>query len=214
MAPSDSGPPSPSEALVRRSESSTVPWRGDEHVVQVEAAVEAGLPRGEVELDLYTQGFSAGMTVEDSFDGAIVARGRTVLDEKQLRASLRPPLQYLGVTMDSVELRVHDGEFELRVAKAAAEAQKPALDSGKITLKLWFGFGLLGLTCYQLLAPALGGLLWGIGLLLGGWQLRQGMANGRMMLAGRMAIGLGMLAQEDKMILPPVNAPTQDIAPG
>ena len=53
--------------------------------------------------------------------------------------------------------------------------------------------------------------VWGIGLMLGGWQLRQGMASGRAMLAGRLAIGLGMLAQEEKIILPPVDSPTEEL---
>ncbi|MEX1368216.1 MAG: hypothetical protein AB1Z98_34115, partial [Nannocystaceae bacterium] len=113
-----------------------------------------------------------------------------------------------GVTMDAVKVRVHDGDFELRVAKHAAESSQPSLESGKITLKLWFGFGLLGFACYQMIAPALAAIIWGIGLMLGGWQLRQGMASGRAMLAGRLAIGLGMLAQEEKIILPPADSPT------
>ncbi len=209
----DDGPPS-AEALARRGPTATSPWRGDEHLVQVEAAAEAGLPRNDVELDSYMQGFSAGMTIDDSFDGAIVARGRTVLDHDQLLRSVRPPLKYLGIAFDDIKLRVHDGEFELRIAKNAAEASRPALESGKLTLRLWFGFGLLGLTCYQLFSPALGGILWGIGLLLGGLQLRRGMASGRAMLAGRVAMGLGMLAQQEQIILPPANAPTQDVLPG
>ncbi|MCA9653167.1 MAG: hypothetical protein H6712_33930 [Myxococcales bacterium] len=206
MARSDDSPKA--GALVRSKPGAVAPWRGDDHLLELEAAQEAGLARGEVELDLYTQGFSSGMVIEDPYDGAIVARGRTVLSDKELRQSLRPPLQYLGVTMDAVKLRVHDGEFELRVAKHAAEASQPSLESGKLTLKLWFGFGVLGIACYQIIAPALAAVVWGIGLMLGGWQLRQGMASGRAMLAGRLAIGLGMLAQEEKIILPPVNAPT------
>jgi len=199
-------------SLARRPGGAAAPWRGDEHRLQVEAASEAGLARGDVELDLYTHGFSAGMTVDDPLDGAIVARGRTVLREGELRRSLRPALQYLGVPTDAVKLRIHDGTFELRVSKHAAEASRPALDSGKQALKLWIGFGLLGLACMQLLSPALAGLVWGVGLLLGGRQLRRGMASGRAMLAGRLAIGLGMLAQEEKIILPPLDAPTEDLS--
>lgn len=200
------------KALARTPGTDVEPWRGDDHLVKVEAAAEAGLPRNEAELDLYTKGFSAGMTVEDDHDGAIVARGRTVLSDRELRKSVRAPLQYLGVAMDAVKVRVHDGDFELRVAKHAAEASQPALESGKVALKLWFGFGLLGLAVYQVLAiPAGAAILWGIGLMLGGWQLRQGMASGRMMLAGRLAVGLGMLAQEEKIILPPGDAPTHEL---
>lgn len=197
-------------ALARREGAAAVPWRGDDHLLEVEAAVEAGLPRSEVELDLYTRGFSSGMTVEDPLDGAIVARGRTVLKERELGRCLRPALQYLGVGMDSVKLRVHDGSFELRVAKHTAEASTPALESGKDALKVFVGFGLLGFAAYQIIMPAVGGVIWGIALLLGGWLLRQGMASGRMMLAGRIAMGLGMLAQEEKIILPPVDPPTEE----
>jgi len=39
------------------------------------------------------------------------------------------------------------------------------------------------------------------------------MASGRSMLAGRLALGLGMLAQEEKIILPPLDAPTEDLDP-
>ncbi|MCA9710660.1 MAG: hypothetical protein KDK70_32760 [Myxococcales bacterium] len=202
---------SKARALARRAGTAARPWRGDDHVLEVEAAVEAGLSRSAVELDLYTHGFSAGMTIEDPFDGAIVARGRTVLKEPELRRSLRPALQYLGVGMDAVELRVHDGNFELRVAKQTAESSTPALESGKDALKVFVGFGLLGLLAYQVIMPAVGGIIWGIALLLGGWLLRQGMASGRMMLAGRIAIGLGMLAQEEKIILPPVDSPTEEL---
>jgi len=49
--------------------------------------------------------------------------------------------------------------------------------------------------------------------LVGGWQLRRGMASGRAMLAGRLAVGLGMLAQAEKVILPPLDAPTEDFDP-
>lgn len=183
-------------------------------MLQVEAAIEAGLSRGSVELDLYTEGFSAGMTIHDPHDGAIVARGRTVLDAKELRRSLRAPLQYLGVAMDSVEIRVHDGVFEIRVTKRAADNSQPSLDSGMFALKIWFGAGVLGVIAYQLLVPYLAAILWGIGLLLGAWQLKQGMASGRAMLAGRLAIALGMLAQEEKIILPPADAPTHELTEG
>lgn len=194
--------PTKQQALARQG-ADDEPWRGDDHMVKVEAAQEAGLARNEVEFELYTSGFSQGMTIEDPHDGAIVARGRTVLDAKELRRSFRAPLQYLGVTMDAVKVRVHDGDFELRIGKHAAEASQPSLESGKIALKLWFGFGMLGIACYQIIMPAVAGVVWGIGLMLGGWQLRKGMASGRAMLAGRVAIGLGMLAQEEKIILPP-----------
>jgi len=195
-------------SLARREVDAAAGWRGDEHLLQVEAAGEAGLSRRDVELELYTRGFSSGMTVEDPHDGAIVARGRTVLTEPELLRSLKPPLLYLGVSLDAVKVRVHDGDFELRVAKHAAESSTPALESGKDALKVFVGFGLLGLAAYQIILPAVGGIIWGVALLLGGWLLRQGMASGRMMLSGRLAMGLGMLAQEEQIILPPADSPT------
>ena len=143
-----------------------------------------------------------------------MARGRTVLREAELRKSLRPALQYLGIAADAVALRVHDGSFELRVAKRAAEAARPAIESGKLALRTWVGTGLVGIAFHQMVAPAAAGFVWGIGLLVGGWQLRRGMASGRAMLAGRLALGLGMLAQEEKIILPPLDAPTEDREPG
>lgn len=205
-----------SRALARRPGSATRPWRGDDHRLQLEAASEAGLSRSDLqktELDLYTEGFASGITIDDPLDGAIVARGRTVLREAELRRSLRPALAYLGLRAEVVALRVHDGSFELRVARQAAEGARPALESGKAALGTWLGSGLLGIACYQLVAPAAAGLLWAAGLLVGGWQLRRGMASGRAMLAGRLALGLGMLAQEEKIILPPLDAPTEDFGP-
>lgn len=199
----------PEGALVRSEPAAAAPWRGDDHVLEVEAAAEAGLARSEVELDLYTKGFSAGMSVEDSFDGAIVARGRTVLSEAQLRKSLRPMLQYLGATADAVKVRVHDGEFELRLAKHAAEASQPVITTGKLTLKLWLVVAVLGYAAYHLITPVAAAIVWGGGLMLGGWLMRRGVASGRAMLASRLALGLGMLAQEEKIILPPAELPAR-----
>jgi hypothetical protein len=204
---------SASRALARRPGAAPRPWRGDDHKLQLEAAAEAGLPRSQTELELYTEGFAGGLTLEDPLDGAIVARGRTVLREAELRKSLRPALQYLGLAADAIALRVHDGSFELRVARHAAEAARPALESGKAALRTWVGVGLVGIACYQLVAPAVAGILWGIGLMVGGWQLRRGMASGRALLAGRLALGLGMVAQSEKIILPPLDAPTEDFDP-
>jgi hypothetical protein len=203
----------PTASLARRPGQAATPWRGDEHRVRVEAAAEVGLPRSQVELELYTDGFASGMTVEDPFDGAIVARGRTVLRESELHRSLRPVLQYLGVGPDAIALRVHDGSFELRVGKHVAEASHPALASGQRTLRLWLGAAFVGALCYWLVAPAVAGVVWSVGLLLGGWQLRRGMSGGRAMLAGRVAMGLGMLAQAEKVILPPCDAPTDEQDP-
>ena len=46
-------------------------------------------------------------------------------------------------------------------------------------------------------------LVWGMTLLLGAWSLRRGLVSGRTMLAARLAVGLGMLAHEEQLILPP-----------
>jgi hypothetical protein len=181
-------------------------WRGDEHQLQVEAAAEAGLVKSEAELESFTQGFSGGITVEDPADGAIVAHGRTVLSTQQLRKNLLPALRYLGIPKDAVAVRVHDGKFELRIAKRVAESANPVLAAGKLALQVWIGFGLLGLAAYNLVAPFVAAIVWGVGLALGGWQLRRGLATGRAMLAARLAIGLAMIAQEDKLILPPAES--------
>lgn len=190
--------------------SSRPAWRGDEHRLQVAAAAEAGLDRSKVEVDLYSQAFSHGMTVEDPYDGAIVARGRTVLGRKELFDTLRPTLHYLGVARDAVRIQVHDGSFELRIGRRAAEASSPALDSAKLALQLWIGFGLVGLAAYMFLPMGFAAIAWGVGLVVGGWQLRRGLASGRAMLGARLALALGMLAQEEKLILPPLQDETGD----
>lgn len=172
--------------------------------MRVAAAKEAGLTESEVAIDLYTQGFKAGLVLEDPYDGAIVAHGRTALRQEELSRALRPVLQFLGVPRDGSNLRVHDGEFELRVAKRVADASRPALDSGKVALQLWIGFGLLGFAAYHWIATPLAAILWGVGLLLGAWQLRRGIASGRAMLSARLTVALGMLAHEGQLILPPV----------
>jgi hypothetical protein len=205
--------PPASRALAPRPAAAVRPWRGDDHKLQLEAAAEAGLSRSQIELDLYTEGFAGGITLHDPFDGAIVARGRTVLREAELRKSLRPALEYLGLGPDAVALRVHDGSFEIRVAKHAADGGRPALESGKAALRTFVGVGVMGVACYQLVAPAAAAVLWGIGLLVGGWQLRRGMASGRALLASRLARGLGMVAQAETIILPPLDAPTEDFDP-
>jgi len=187
-----------------------LPWRGDEHRLRVAAAKEAGLTESDVAVELYTQGFKAGLVLEDAYDGAIVARGRTALRQDELLRALRPALQFLGVPRDGSKLRVHDGQFELRVAKHVADASRPALDSGKLALQLWIAFGLLGFAAYHFVATPVAAILWGVGLMLGAWQLRRGMASGRAMLSARLAVALGMLAHEGQLILPPVVSGGED----
>jgi hypothetical protein len=183
----------------------TRPWSGDEHKLQVEAASEAGLEANEVELELFTEGFKAGMVLQDRADKAIVLQGRTILARGELKKALTPLTRFLQVPMSEVGVQVHDGKFELRVSNTAAERAAPALDSAKVALKTFFGFGLMGLLAMQLFKP-LAAIVWGVGLLLGGYALREGLVNGRSMLAGHFVLGLGMLAQEEGLILPPAEA--------
>ena len=89
-------------------------WRGDEHKLQVQAAQEAGLPANQVALDLYTEGFKAGLQERDPADGSIVLRGRTVLKAEELERSLRPALRFLRIGPEAARARVFDGKFELR----------------------------------------------------------------------------------------------------
>jgi hypothetical protein len=180
------------------------PWRGDEHRLQVSAAKEAGLAPDDVEVELYTEGFSAGMTLEDPYDGAIVARGRTALREPELLRSLRAPLVYLGVPRDAIKVRISDGRFELRVSKHAADGSRPSLESAKYALQVWIGFGLLGIAAMQFFPSYVAAFVWSAGLLLGAWQLRRGLVTGRAMLSARLAMALAMLAKEEQLVLPPV----------
>lgn len=190
------------------------PWRGDEHELRLSAAREAGLASeelNEVELELFTEGFKAGMLLDDPSDRSIVLRGRTILREKQMSRALNPTLRFLSVPRDQVALRIHDGEFELRIARNAAEAAKPALESAKLTLKLWLGAGLSGFLAWNVLSlDWLAAIIWGVALVTGGYVLRQGTISGRSLLAARLTLSLAILAQEEKLILPParpVNGP-------
>lgn len=192
-----------SKALAKKGEDALEPWSGDEHRIRSAAAKEAGLDATSVEADFFTEGFKAGIVMQDPFDGAIVARGRTVLKEKELFRSLRPALQYLGVRKDDYQVKVSGDRFELRVSKQVAEQSSPVLESAKLALQVFIGFGVLGFAAYQWMPQAVAGIIWGVGLLLGGWQLRQGLVSGRAMLGARLAMALGMLAQEEQLILPP-----------
>lgn len=192
-----------STALVPKGDGATVPWSGDEHRIRVSAAKEAGLDVAAVESDSFTEGFKAGVVLQDPYDGALVARGRTVLKEKELFRSLRPALQYLGVRKDDYKVKVSGNKFELRVAKQVAEQTAPVLDASKVALMVFIGFAAVGFGSYLYVSTALAGVLWGAGLLFGGWQLRRGVVSGRAMLGARLSMALGMLAQEEKLILPP-----------
>ncbi len=197
------------KALARRPETAAA-WSGDEHRIRSAAAKEAGLDATSVESDFFTEGFKAGIVVEDPFDGALVARGRTVLKEKELFRSLRPALQYLGVRKDDYKVKVSGDTFELRVAKHVAEQTAPVMDASKAALMVFVGFAGVGFASYLYVSTALAGVLWGVGLLFGGWQLRRGVVSGRAMLGARVAMALGMLAQEEQLILPPA---VEDLEP-
>lgn len=177
-------------------------WSGDEHRLQVGAAREAGLPAAEVALDLYTQGFKAGLTEKDPADNAIVLRGRTVLKVAELERCLRPMLRFLRIGPDSARMRVFDGQFEVRIAAQAAEASDSVQGAARQVLLMWIGGGLLGWWLMKTSQIATM-LIWGITLLLGALMLRRSLVSGRTMLAARLAVGLGMLAHEEQLILPP-----------
>ncbi len=181
------------------------PWSGDEHRLQVLAAKEAGLPTTDVALDLYTEGFKRGLTEKDPADNAIVLRGRTVLKVAELERCLRPMFRFLRIGPDSVRTRIFDGQFEVRIAAQAAEATDSVQGAARTVLMMWIGGGLLGwwlMTTSQVATM----LIWGITLLLGALMLRRSLVSGRTMLAARLAVGLGMLAHEEQLILPPGDA--------
>lgn len=184
------------------SSPSSTPWSGDEHRLQVVAAREAGLPAAEVALELYTEGFKAGLTESDPADKAIVLRGRTVLKLHELERCLRPMLRFLRVGPDSVRMRIFDGKFEVRIAAQAADANESVQGAARSVLLMWIAGGLLG---WWLMATSQVAtmLIWGITLLMGAMMLRRSLVSGRTMLAARLAVGLGMLAHEEQLILPP-----------
>lgn len=193
-----------SKLPARKGETSAAGWSGNEHRLVADAAAEAGLDRSDTEVDSFTQGFSNGIVIDDPYDGAIVARGRTVLGTAELGKALRPAMTYLGVSKTDYKVKVERGDFEVRVAKRAADGSSPALEHGKLALQVWVGFGLLGVAAYQFLPSFVSAIVWGAGLLLGAWQLRRGLASGRAMLGAQLALALGMLAHEEQLILPPV----------
>lgn len=179
-------------------------WRGDEHALQVQAAREAGLPAGQAAIDLYTEGFRRGLDERDPADGAIVLRGRTVLRAEEMLRSLKPMLRFLRIGPDAIGLRVVEGEFELRVAGRAADAGEAVQGAVRTVLLIWVVSGLIGfalLGSSQMAAL----LVWSAGLLVGGSALRRGQISGRTMLAARLAVGLGIVAHEEQLILPPAS---------
>ena len=177
-------------------------WRGDEHKLQVLAAQEAGLASGQTAVDLYTEGFKSGITERDPADGAIVLRGRTILKTEELEQCLKPMLRFYQVGGDAVRTRVFDGQFEIRVAAQVAEASASVQGAARTVLLMWIAGGLLGWWMLGVSRVATF-LVWGITLMVGALSLRRGLVSGRTMLAARMAVGLALLAHEEKLILPP-----------
>jgi hypothetical protein len=182
--------------------SAGAPWSGDDHKLAVAAAKEAGLDTVELEVESYTEGFKTGLVLDDPADHAIVLRGRTILREKQLLSQLRPTFKFLRLSKDMIGLRIHDGNFELRIARSAADQAAPATDSSKLALLVWIAAGVLGYALGQLFAPA-SAVIWGLGLLAGAYILRSGLVNGRSLLAARLLTSLAMMAQEEQLVLPP-----------
>lgn len=177
-------------------------WRGDEHKLQVQAAQEAGLAPTQVAVELYTEGFKLGLQERDPADGAIVLRGRTVLKAEELERSLRPMLRFLRIGPDAARARVFDGQFELRIVAQAAEASAAMHGAANLVLSLWLASGLLGWWLLSV-SRAATFVVWGLSLIVGAYSLRRGLVSGRTMLAARLAVGLGMLAHEEQLILPP-----------
>lgn len=187
-------------------------WRGDEHRELVQAAKEAGLPAKATELDLFTKAFAASTVLDDPQDHAVVVRGRTTLTDKELLKCLYPTLRFLRLSKDDVAARVYDGSFELRICARAAQTAPSNIGHAKVALQIMLGAGLLGWAFMQF-AQWLTALVWGAGLLTAGWVLRRGLVSGRAILGARLANSLGILAQEEGLILPEAGAgnPGQDL---
>lgn len=181
-----------------------VEWRGDEHRLQTQAAAEAGLEPANAALALFRQGFARGLTVRDPVDGAIVLRGRTVLRRDQLHAAVVDAFGHLGLGR-GVAVRVHDGEFELRVAAAAIEGSAPALDVTRRALLAFVVGGLVGLFFLRS-SSALALLAFSFGLLGGAYTLRSGLHRARAAIAGRLVDELARLAHHQQLILPAAGA--------
>ena len=145
-------------------------------------------------------------------DGSIVLRGRTVLKKKQLLESLLPLLGFMNVSRGEAALRIHDGSFELRVAGRVAEAAKPTLDSAKAALWIFSAAALFGFLGMKFVWAPIAAIVWSAGLIGGGLVLRSGLVNGRSRMGARLAMGLGMLAQEEGLVLPPDEAALDRLA--
>lgn len=198
MPDADGGRPE-SAALVGRGDDG---WRGDEHALQVAAGEEAGLTRDAVALDLYRRGFAHGLTARDPVDGALVLRGRTVLTDAQLLAAMKKIFRHLHLAIDGLRVRVHDGAFEVRIAESVASNTSALVDAMRRALLAFVGGGLAGLLLYST-AASFALVAFSVGLLIGAWILRRGLADGRVAFAVRMVEELALLADREQLILPP-----------
>lgn len=178
-------------------------WRGDEHNLQLSAAEEAGMAADELSLDLFRKGFIGGLAIRDPLDHAMVLRGRTVLDEAQLKPSLRRVFTHLHLGANNFSVKVVDGEFELRVADEVAQGAGSATDAMRRALFVFVVSGLAGLFFFKT-AGAASLLFWGVGLIVGSTIVRRGIAQGRVQLAARLVDELALLAHHEQLILPPV----------
>lgn len=177
-------------------------WRGDDHALQVAAAEEVGLTRGEVALDLYRRGFARGLRARDPLDGALVLRGRTVLTGDQLLAAMKKIFRHLHLAADGLRVRVHDGVFEVRIAESVANNTSALVDAMRRALLAFVGGGIAGLLLYST-AASFALVAFSLGLLVGAWILRRGLADGRVAFAVRMVEELALLADREQLILPP-----------
>ncbi len=188
-------------------------WRGDDHNLELSAAEEAGLSADEVSLDLFRKGFIGGLAIRDPLDHAMVLRGRTVLDESQLKPSMRRIFAHLRLGANNFSVKVVDGEFELRVADEVAQGAGSATDAMRKGLLVFVISGLAGLLFFKT-AGAASLLFWGVGLLVGSSIVRRGIKKGRIQLAARLVEELALLAHHEQLILPPAKASAAPLAIG
>ena len=188
-------------------------WRGDDHNLELGAAEEAGLSADEVSLDLFRKGFIGGLAIRDPLDHAMVLRGRTVLDEAQLKPSLRRIFAHLRLGANNFSVKVDDGEFELRVADEVAQGAGSATDAMRQALLVFVVSALAGLFFFKT-AGAVSLLFWGGGLLIGSTIVRRGIKKGRIQLAARLVEELALLAHHEQLILPPSTANPSPLAIG
>ena len=173
--------------------------------MRVSAGREVGLARREVALDSFQEGFARGVTMVDGVDGALVLRGRTVLDAGQLWETLAEPLRRQGLGSGGVDVVVVDGDFEVRVDRGAlmrAGAIRPVGGAAGVSVGVAVGvalsgvsLGLSGLASGPLLAVILVGLAVGAGGLHLSWSRR--------LVARRLVAMMGDVADREGLVLPP-----------